>query len=319
MQTLTDQKRLAAARQRADFELSRLQQLDISLLPQTSSLYPPCLREIHDAPPLLFYRGDPECLAAPVVALIGSRACSAYGRQVSCALAGELAAMGVTVISGLAYGIDGAAHRGALAAGGKTAGVLGCGIDIIYPKKHGPLYEAIGGQGLLLSEYPPGTAPDSFRFPARNRIISGLAAAVVVVEATLQSGSLITARLALDQGREVFAVPGRIDSVKSAGTHRLIQQGAYLVHSVQDIIEELGILPRQVRGVQQPGSGAAQVAAGADEARLLECLDVYPLDIDSIVRVTGIDTAAIHGMLLQLELDGRIRQLPGQLYERTVP
>lgn len=317
LRILTDQAQLDAARRRADQEFEKLLHLNISLLPQTSPLYPDHLLQIHDPPLALFYRGDPSCLSSPVVALIGSRACSDYGRRVSGIFASELAARGVTVISGVAYGIDGAAHKGALAAGGKTAGVLGCGLDVVYPGKHGHLYESIAAQGVLLSEYPLATRPDGFRFPARNRIISGLASAVVVVEATEQSGSLITARLALDQGRDVFAVPGRVDSVKSSGTHRLIQQGAYLVHSVQDIFDELEIMPDKTGGEQPEKNCEEPEAVHGDEARLLDCLDTYPLDIDTIIRVTGFDAAAIHGMLLHLELSGRIRQLPGQLYERV--
>lgn len=316
LKILTEQAQLDTARRRADQELERLQQHNISLLSQTSPFYPDHLHQIHDPPLVLFYRGDPGCLSSPVVALIGSRACSDYGRRVSGMLASELAAGGVTVISGLAYGIDAAAHKGALAVGGKTAGVLGCGLDVVYPGKHGHLYDAITAQGVLLSEYPLATRPDGFRFPARNRIISGLASAVVVVEATEQSGSLITARLALDQGREVFAVPGRVDSVKSSGTHRLIQQGAYLVQSAQDIFDELGIIPGKTGGEQSGENGIQSEPVHGDEARLLDCLDTYPVDIDTLIRVTGLDTASIHGMLLNLELNGRVRQLPGQLYER---
>jgi DNA processing protein len=161
------------------------------------------------------------------------------GRRIGTSLAAQLAALGITIVSGAAYGIDAAAHRGALAAGGGTVAVLGCGIDVVYPRAHADLFREIIDGGLLLSEYPLGTRPEGFRFPERNRIISGLVKGVVVVEATEKSGSLITARLGLDQGREVFAVPGRIDSPKSAGTHRLIQQGAHLVHTVADILEGL--------------------------------------------------------------------------------
>ncbi len=234
-----DRGQLDAARQRAQREIDLLTRADISLVACTCPAFPAPLRSIADSPVLLSCRGDLDCLAQPAVAVIGSRAASDYGRRVAAMLAGELAGRGLTVVSGAAYGIDAAAHRGALAAGGRTAAVLGCGVDVAYPRTHADLLREIAGQGVLLSEYPLGTRPEGFRFPARNRIISGLVQGVVVVEATEKSGSLITARLALDQGREVFAVPGRIDLPKSAGTHRLIQQGARLVQTVQDILDEL--------------------------------------------------------------------------------
>jgi DNA processing protein len=231
-------------------------------------------------------------------------------------LAAELTAMGITIVSGAAYGIDAAAHRGALQAGGGTAAVLGCGVDVVYPRSHAGLYREILDNGVLLSEYPLGTSPEGFHFPARNRIISGLVKGVVVVEATEKSGSLITARLALDQGREVFAVPGRIDSPKSAGTHKLIQQGAHLVQTVADIIEGLSwgsgcpLLP------QKSEKMAGILFVTPQERQLLECLDVYPRDIDTIGRMTEFAIVEIHTLLLQLELKGLIRQLPGQQYER---
>jgi DNA processing protein len=250
------------------------------------------------------------------VAVIGSRAASDYGRRVAAMLAGELAGQGLTVVSGAAYGIDAAAHRGALAAGGRTAAVLGCGVDVAYPRTHADLLREIAGQGVLLSEYPLGTRPEGFRFPARNRIISGLVQGVVVVEATEKSGSLITARLALDQGREVFAVPGRIDSPKSAGTHRLIQQGARLVQTVQDIFDELSWENR----LAAPAPAQAALPGPALDPgalSLLDNLDTYARDIDTLVRRTGLPVGEIHALLLQLELCGLVRQLPGKLYERV--
>ncbi len=313
---LTDAKQLAAARQRAQRELAMLTALNVSLLSLSSPEYPDSLRSIPDSPMLLYFSGNLDWLTHPAVAIIGARTATEYGRRISSMLATDLSAMGITIVSGAAYGIDAAAHRGALQAGGGTAAVLGCGVDVIYPSSHAGLFREIVDNGVLLSEYPLGTAPEGFRFPARNRIISGLVKGVVVVEATEKSGSLITARLALDQGREVFAVPGRIDSPKSAGTHKLIQQGAHLVHTVADIIEGLSwgsgspLLPQKPK--QTPGAQSVT----PQERQLLECLDVYPRDIDTIGRMTEFAIVEIHTLLLQLELKGLIRQLPGQQYER---
>lgn len=314
---LTDGHQLATARLRAQRELDQLAALNVSLLSLSSAEYPDSLRSIPDSPVLLYCSGNLDWLTRPAVAIIGARTATEYGRRISTMLAAELAAMGITIVSGAAYGIDAAAHRGALQAGGGTAAVLGCGVDVVYPRSHAGLFREIIDNGALLSEYPVGTPPEGFHFPARNRIISGLVKGVVVVEATEKSGSLITARLALDQGREVFAVPGRIDSPKSAGTHRLIQQGAHLVHTVADIIEGLSW-----------GSGSPILAQKSEkmtgvllsvtpqERQLLECLDVYPRDIDTICRMTEFAIVEIHTLLLHLELKGLVRQLPGQQYER---
>ncbi|WP_028583548.1 DNA-processing protein DprA [Desulfogranum mediterraneum] len=319
---LIDPANRAAARQRAAAELERLKQTDDFLLSLTSPEYPQSLRTLPDPPVLLYARGKPGCLAAPSVALVGSRSATAYGRRVSATLAGELAGQGLTVVSGGAYGIDAAAHQGALDAGGRTAAVFGCGLDVVYPHTHSPLFAEIAEQGVLLSEYPLGTRPEGFRFPARNRIISGLAAGVVVVEATPKSGSLITARLALDQGREVFAVPGRVDSVKSRGCHALIQQGAQLVETAADVLAELMLGAGQGHEPGARALSADALPADQDEAeplqeeRILSCLEVYPVDIDTLLRVTAIPVQRIHGLLLQLELKGRIRQVAGQQYEK---
>jgi DNA processing protein len=315
---LADNKQVAAARERAQRELDQLARLDISLLSPHSEKFPDALRFIPDSPVLLFYRGHLECLEFPAVAIIGSRTATEYGRRVSALLAAELAAQQITIVSGAAYGIDAAAHCSALKAGGGTVAVLGCGIDIAYPRAHAGMLREIAERGLVMSEYPVGTPPDAFRFPARNRIISGLVKGVIVVEATGQSGSLITARLALDQGREVFAVPGRIDSPQSAGTHRLIQQGAHLVHTVDDVLEGLawGNDPR-CSGLQQ-GQPKNSIAITPQEQQLLDHLDTYPRDIDTIVRATGLAMAELSTLLLQLELKGLVRQLSGQQYERLL-
>ena len=312
---LTDPAALARSRDRAASETARLKQLGFGLICHQDPEYPDPLRVIDDFPVLLFFRGNIDILARPMVALVGSRKASSYGLESGRRLAAELAGNGIAVVSGVAAGIDGAVHRGALSEGGLTIGVLGCGLDVIYPRNHGKLYAQIAGQGLLLSEYPCGTRPDGFRFPARNRIISGLSLAVVVVEATLKSGSLITARLALDQGREVFAVPGRIDSPTSAGTHHLLRQGALLVESGEDIIAELGL--EGSSGAQDEPGYDAEINLDPDARQVLAGLDAYGADIDAITRQAGLSGGRILEILLQLEMSGLIRQEPGQIYVRT--
>jgi DNA processing protein len=312
---LSDRPKKVQAAQRAAEELQKLAAAEVLPVSRDSELYPEPLRHIEGCPVILFCRGDAACLQQPAIAIVGSRAATSYGRRIGFSLARELAELGMTVVSGMALGIDGEAHAGALAAGGRTIGVLGCGVDVVYPRQHGSLYRRIARQGVLVSEYPLGTVPDGFRFPERNRIISGLSLGVVVVEASGRSGSLITARLALEQGREVFAVPGRIDSAKSCGTHRLLQEGAKLVHGVEDILEELR-LPDLPQG-QQADRQAPHPPGGVsgEEKQLLACLEVYPVSIDQLVRHSGYDPAMVFDLLLQLELKGLVRQLPGQQYE----
>lgn len=314
---LSDTSCVDAAKKRAAAELHLLTQKNISLFSLQCSNYPASLRTIQEPPLLLYCKGDLSIFKAPAVAIVGSRAATEYGKRVSLLLARGLSDHGVTIVSGGAYGIDAAAHQGALQVGGKTAAILGCGIDVTYPKSHQKLFAEIAEHGALLSEYPLASKPEGFRFPARNRIISGLAICVIIVEATEKSGSLITARLALDQGRDVFAVPGRIDSVKSSGCHRLIQQGAHLVQGVDDILVELQLLDAGsgfAKTTQQKKGGMESEA----EQVLMSFLDVYPVDIDTLARVSGLTTNEIHMLLLQLELKGLVRQLPGQQYEKNV-
>lgn len=312
---LADRAAVEAAGRRAERELQAVAARKLVLLCPDDIRYPDLLCTIADPPVLLYCRGDLSCLARPAVAMVGSRAATAYGRRICFELARELAARGICVVSGMALGIDGQAHAGALAGGGTTVGVLGCGADVVYPPQHGELYREVAGRGLLLTEYPLGSKPEGFRFPERNRIISGLALGVVVVEATLKSGSLLTAHFALEQGREVFAVPGRIDSTKSQGAHRLLQQGAKLVHSVDDILEELNLAGlAAVNRVPLPQPDSSPLTGA--EQQLLACLEVYPQTVDQLVRQSGCEPARILSLLLDLELKGLVRQLPGQEYER---
>ena len=259
---------------------------------------PPRLRAIHDPPERLYLRGaaSPELLAQPSVAVVGARACSPYGTQVARMLGRELARAGLVVISGLARGIDGEAHRGSLDAGGNTIAVLGCGIDRDYPAAHGTLASAIAERSLLVSEYEPGVEPAPWRFPARNRIIAGLAAATIVVEARERSGALITADLALEEGREVFTVPGEITSSLSAGTNALLKLGATPLTCAEDVLATLGI-ERAPACVPQLSGDAAALLALVREA---------PAGADELVRRSGLAADAVAAELVRLELEGLV-------------
>ena len=265
--------------------------------------FPPLLAAIHDPPPQLFLRGGGkvELLAGPAVAVVGARSCSAYGRSVARSLGRELAAAGLVVVSGLARGIDGEAHRGALEAGGATVAVLGCGIDRDYPAAHAELARRIRERGLVVSEYEPGVEPAPWRFPARNRIIAGLCAATVVVEARERSGALITADFALEEGRDVLAVPGEITSALSAGTNALLRLGAAPVTRAEDVLELYGLVPEPA----QTGP------VGPVAAALLERLEEGALTADELVRAAGVDPAQASAALLELELAGRVAVADG--------
>jgi len=272
--------------------------------------YPGILEDIPDPPAVLFYIGDmAEFLSRPPIAVIGSRVCTAYGRRVTRLLAGDFVRAGAAVVSGLARGIDSEAHEGALAGGGLTAAVMGSGLDVIYPPEHGDLARRICRSGVLISEYPPGTEPARYRFPERNRLISGLSLGVVVVEAGKRSGTMITVGTALDQGREVFAVPGEVTRALSMGTNMLLRDGAGVVISAGDVLEPLGIKP-------QEGGTAAQEINGLPEesGRILGLLREEELHFDQICRLSGITPPRLQSMLLQMELQGLLRQLPGKFY-----
>ncbi|GAB6190315.1 DNA-processing protein DprA [Desulfocastanea catecholica] len=273
--------------------------------------YPPLLRQLVDPPPVLYILGRSEALVDPAVAIVGSRAATSYGRRTAFNLGRNLAGLAVTVISGLALGIDTESHRGALAGQGTTVAVLGCGLDVVYPRQNQSLYRQIAQRGALVSEYPLGTRPEGFRFPARNRIIAGLSQGVIVVEAAKRSGSLITAQMALDLGREVFAVPGQVDSCKSEGTHWLLQQGAKLVQRVEDIVIELDLSCS--KGHEQIDIAADQdhVDIEPDALSLLACIEPYPLLREVLLEKSGLSPARVSELLLLLELDGLIEMLPG--------
>jgi len=301
-------------------EIDRAAANNITIIACDDPLYPSLLKKIHDPPVVLYVLGDLHLLNTRGIGIVGSRAATHYGRSIAYRMGRSLARRGFTITSGMALGIDTAAHKGALAAKGGTIAVLGCGLDIIYPPSNRELYKEIGVAGTIVSEYPLGTLPDNFRFPARNRIISGLSLGVVVVEAANRSGSLITANHALEQGREVFAVPGRIDSVKSVGTHTLLQQGAKLVHSVDDIVEEFTHTETFARPDESgPLDSESESVPGLDpdEAALFACLDVYPRTIDEIVRESGFTPGKTNELLLLLELKGVVEPLPGKCYQKA--
>lgn len=270
--------------------------------------YPPLLLQTADPPLLMYAHGDVAMLSKPSVAIVGSRSPTAQGRDNARAFARELADGGLVVVSGLAQGIDGAAHEGALAGAAGTIAVVGTGLDRVYPARHLDLAHRIAARGLLLSEFAPGVPPLPDNFPLRNRIIAGLSLGTLVVEAALRSGSLITARLASEAGREVFAVPGSIHSPQAKGCHWLIQQGAKLVESAADIVDELA----GTRG-ERPDE-AAELEDRADP--LLQALGDDPVTLDALLARTGWPTPDLTARLLELELDGAVARLPGGLYQR---
>ena len=273
----------------------RLAAAGLRFVGRAAAAFPGLLRAIHDPPPGLFVRGaaDAELLSRPAVAVVGARACSGYGASVARSLARDLAAAGLVVVSGLARGIDAEAHRGALEAGGTTVAVLGCGIDRDYPAAHRELAQRVAATGLIVSEYAPGVEPAPWRFPARNRIVAGLCAATVVVEARERSGALITADLALEEGREVFAVPGEITSSLSAGTNDLLKLGASPLTRADDVLSCFGL---------ETAREAATVEGTA--AQLLELLRDSPASADELVRRAGLDAGEVARALVELELAG---------------
>lgn len=277
--------------------------------------YPALLREIADPPVLLHVIGNRRALSNPQVAVVGSRNPSPMGRENAQAFAKSLARAGLTITSGLALGVDAAAHRGALAASGVTIAVAGTGLDRVYPARHRDLAHEIVKHGALVSEFALGTPPLPENFPIRNRLISGLSLGTLVVEAALQSGSLITARLATEQGREVFAIPGSIHAPQARGCHALIRQGAKLVETAQDILEELGPLASVTHRIA-PDNAAPTLALDAPMAALLQQIGHDPVSVDALIERSGLTADAVSSMLLQMELNGLISSCPGGKVQR---
>jgi DNA processing protein len=288
-----------------DEQSERLSRSGAKLVTWNDPVYPVNLRQIHDPPPFLFVQGELEPCDAMAVAMVGSRRVSAYGLRVAREITEGLVRYGVTVVSGMARGTDAQAHWTALRAGGRTIAVLGSGIDVVYPSEHHALFQAISRQGAVVTELMMGTQPDAENFPNRNRIISGLALGTVIVEATEKSGSLITATLAADQGREVFAVPGTIGE-RTRGTHRLIREGAKLTERAEDVLEEIA---PQLLGRVAP-RGVVELAP--TEAAIVECMRHDTVHIDEIITRSGLAPATVLQTLLDLELKGIVQQLPGK-------
>lgn len=304
-------ERIAQARQNVDLEKlwAKIEAQGIQILTWEDEAYPQRLKEIDQPPPVLYVRGDylPDDLFA--VAIVGTRRVTAYGRQITEELAAFLAANGITVISGLARGVDAVAHQTALKSGGRTIGVLGSGVDKIYPPEHRAMAEKMMEQGAILSDYAPGTPPDASNFPPRNRIISGLSLAVVVIEAGETSGALITAEFAAEQGREIFAVPGSILAPQSKGTNKLIQNGALPLLSVHDLMQALNL----TRMGEQKAARKI-IPADETEARLMDVLGEEPRHVDEIRNQTALPIEKVSATLALMELKGMVRQVGGMNY-----
>ncbi len=301
------------ARNETDRLLEKIYQCNADVVTIQDAGYPLALKYIADPPVVLYVRGKLEADAL-CVAVVGSRKASFYGLDIARKLSRELAAHGVTVVSGMARGVDAKSHWGALEGGGKTVAVLGCGVDIIYPPENRELMNRIYGSGSVISEYLPGTEPMPYHFPARNRIISGMSQGVVIVEANEKSGSLITADFALEQGRDVFAVPGNINSVNSTGTNRLIREGAKIIANTGDILEELKIEPHEdFKFCAQ--KGIPDMKLGVNEKSIAQRLLNGPAHIDAIARDCGISAQLTSSVLTMLVLSGFVEQLPGKYFK----
>ena len=298
-------------------ELKKVERCNARIITYQEPTYPGLLKEISSPPMILYVKGQPIPPDLTFIAVVGSRNATHYGLAAAEKIGIGLSNRGVGVVSGMAKGIDSAAHWGCLRGQGFTIAVIGTGIDVVYPASNRDLLARVIENGVVISEFPTGTPPEPKNFPIRNRIISGLSRGVVVVEATRRSGSLITASMALDQGREVFAVPGSIDSFKSTGAHFLIKQGARLVENADDILDELGFFGRELnRTTASGGVDTVSVDMDEPETRVYSIIGDYPIHVDNIVRLGGLDAGEVLGILMRLELKGIIRQLPGKMFVR---
>ena len=307
-------RNLIKARKQVDLdkELRKVEKAGVQVLTWRSQDYPTLLSQLPDAPPVLFVKGEIMALDEWSVAMVGTRKASAYGREVAYRLGTELARNGVTVVSGLARGIDGVSHQAALDAGGRTIAVFGSGVDVIYPAEHRKLAERIAEQGALVSDYALGTKPEAMNFPPRNRIISGLSLGTIVIEAGYRSGALITADFALDQGREVFAVPGSILSPGSAGCNRLLRDGAHIVTEICDVLEVL-----RLDNLHEKRQARMVLPENATEAAVYETLSAEPRHLDKLVRASGLPAEVVSSTLVMMELKGMVRQTAPLQYVRV--
>jgi len=323
-------ERIAASRGAfdAEAELERAGKLGVWLVHMEDARYPTVLKQIYDPPPVLYVRGTLGREDNLGIAIVGSRRCSLYGQEQASRLAHLLAAGGFTIVSGLARGIDSAAHQGALAAGGRTLAVQGCGLARAYPPENKKLFELISGSGACLSELPLQYEPLAENFPTRNRIIAGLSLGTIVIEAGLRSGAVITAKTTLDSNREVMAVPGKVDSPLSKGPHRLLKEGARLIESVEDVMEALGYVGdqlkehtavasrRAVENVETPLFDATRLKLKGSEQAIYDSLGTEPLHVDQIIAETNLPPGAVNAGVMSLRLKGLIKQLPGNLFIR---
>jgi DNA processing protein len=314
-----------AAFRKAEKELAAVRRIGCRLLHWQETEYPKALLEIYDPPPLLYVRGDPAVLGRHAISIVGTRRPTPYGNQITERLARDLAERGLVIVSGMARGIDSSAHRGACAAArGATIGVLGCGIDVIYPKENRKLYAEVETRGAILSEFPTGTHPAPENFPVRNRIVAGIPLGVVVVQGAQYSGSLITSRLAMEFGREVFGVPGNITEPASFAPNQLIKQGAKLATGWEDVVEEL---PTEIRAELFPVEATSaeertslfEGALSATEKKLYALLRVEePVHVDDLVEGTGLSSSETLAALCEMEMRGIIRQMPGKQFVKVL-
>lgn len=298
-----------------DEEFASAEDQGVRILTLVDAEYPALLREIEDPPLVLYVRGETSIDPARAIAVVGTRRSTRYGSLVAARLASQLAMKGITVVSGLAAGTDAAAHQGVLDVGGRTIAVMGCGVDRVYPRRNQALYDGIVETGTVISEYPLGTRPAKWTFPQRNRIISGLTRGVLVVQAPERSGALITARLALEQGRDVFAVPGNITNRTSAGTNRLIRDGAKLVMTVDDILEEYPDLLR-LKGSAGEDTEAEEPKLGEREQCVYDMISLEPVHVDDIIGRADLSPTEASHILLLLQLEGLIEEVEGGRYIR---
>lgn len=298
-------------------DLRFMEEKGMTVTPITSSDYPKSLKDIFDPPILLYSYGQIIESDKLAIAIVGSRRATVYGRSIAEKIARDLAARGLTVVSGGARGVDTAAHKGAMAAGGRTVAVLGCGVDVIYPAENKKLFEAMAQNGAVVSEFPLGATPEPWRFPPRNRLISGLSIGVLVCQSPKASGALITAGYAAEQGKDVYAVPGNVDDERNRGCHALLKDGAKLVESAEDILEELGL------GESDESAGRYQLALpmmslSDDESQIVSLLSLEPMQVDDIILKSGLSVPLVSGTLTILEMKNLIRRVPGNAYVRAL-
>lgn len=299
-------------------EMNLAKEKDVQILPYTSEQYPKHLKTIYDPPLVLYVKGNILETDILALAVVGARRCTYYGLSQAERFSRLLAQKGLCIVSGMARGIDAAAHRGAIQSNGRTIAVLGCGLGVIYPRENIELAEQIARHGALVSEFPMNTPPDFRNFPPRNRLISGLSLGVLVVESALNSGSLITAQWALEQGKEVFAVPGNIDNIYSRGTHKLIKEGAKLVEDITDIIQELGPLAETLRTSDESATNDPRsLSLNSQEKKIFSLLSSSPKDIDEIIRIAKLPTSVVSSTLMILEIKKLVKQLSGKRFVKA--